>query len=92
MTACERDGCGHPLGRHMACGPCIIEGCDCTGFHLATAAERKAREVTRCSGCKRRVHAGGPHGSALALHGTPLIGVPCPRKGMGPDRAESWKP
>ncbi len=90
MTACERNGCGHPLGRHMACGPCIIDGCNCSGFHMLSGAEKrtaaKAAAITRCSRCARRVRPGGPHGRETNTDEM------CPRKGMGPDRAESWKP
>ncbi len=96
MTVCERENCGHPLGRHMAAGGCIIEGCDCSGFHMLSDAENraqaKAAKLTRCSGCGRRVRSGGPHGSMLDAFGHRATGIPCPRKGMGPDRAESWMP
>ncbi len=90
-TPCERDGCGHLVGHHEASGPCRVEACECHGFKLLSRAERAERNTTRCSGCGKRVRPGGPHGCAL-WRGMPDPGVPCPRKGMGPDRLESWKP
>lgn len=92
MTACGRDNCGHAVAHHEVSGGCLVEGCGCSGFKVLTAAERKGREITRCSGCGQRVQASGPHGSALNDFGRRRVGVPCPRKGLGADREERWKP
>lgn len=87
MTACERDNCGHQVNQHEASGPCLVDGCRCPGFALFTRAQRKAREITRCSGCGRRVRRFGPHGR-VETKGT---WHDCPRKGLEPDRREDWK-
>ncbi len=90
-AVCERDACGHALIHHEASGPCLMDGCECSGFKLLTRAEREARKSARCSGCGQRVKSGNPHGSARDIFGKRITGRPCPRKGLGPDRPEGWK-
>jgi hypothetical protein len=81
---CLRAGCDHAIGRHEASGPCLADGCDCTGFKGAlSAAERRAAAaaaLTRCSGCGRRPQREGVgwvnHSGA------------CSRRGREPDMRE----